>query len=82
VRWLCLLVVPRSFLDGGSIAKVQAVLPLRGLLMSQARALLADDNPAILEKVASRLASEFDDVVVLDISIPVWDGIKAAARLT
>jgi CheY-like chemotaxis protein len=50
--------------------------------MSQARALLADDNPAILEKVASRLASEFDDVVVLDISIPVWDGIKAAARLT
>jgi PleD family two-component response regulator len=102
VRWLCLLVVPRSFLDGGSIAKVQAVLPLRGLLMSQARALLADDNPAILEKVASTLASKFDvvaavhngqeawdaaaqldpDVVVLDISIPVWDGIKAAARLT
>ena len=102
MRWLCHLVVPRSFLDGGSIAKVQAVLPLRGLLMSQARALLADDNPAILEKVASRLASKFDvvaavhngqeawdaaaqldpDVVVLDISIPVWDGIKAAARLT
>ncbi len=70
--------------------------------MSQARALLADDNPAILEKAASTLASEFDvvaavhngqeawdaaaqldpDVVVLDISIPVWDGIKAAARLT
>jgi hypothetical protein len=30
--------------------KVQAVLPLRGLLMSKARLLLADDNPAILEK--------------------------------
>ena len=28
-------------------------------------------------------AAQLDpDVVVLDISIPVWDGIKAAARLT
>ena len=70
--------------------------------MSKARVLLADDNPAILEKAASTLASEFDvvaavhngqealdaaaqldpDVVVLDISMPVLDGIKAAARLT
>ena len=69
--------------------------------MSKARVLLADDNPAILEKAASTLASEFDvvgavhngqealdaaaqldpDVVVLDISMPVMDGIKAASRL-
>jgi len=89
------------FLDGGSIAKVQTVLQLRGILMSKARVLLADDNPAMLEKAASTLASEFDvvaavhngqealdaaaqldpDVVVLDISMPVLDGIKAAARL-
>ena len=75
---------------------------LRGIRMSKARVLLADDNPAILEKAASTLASEFDvvaavhngqealdaatqldpDVVVLDISMPVLDGIKAAARLT
>jgi DNA-binding NarL/FixJ family response regulator len=69
--------------------------------MSKARVLLADDNPAMLEKAASTLASEFDvvaavhngqealdaatqldpDVVVLDISMPVLDGIKAASRL-
>jgi CheY-like chemotaxis protein len=68
--------------------------------MSKARLLVADDNPAILEKAASTLASEFDVVaavhnrqdaldavaqlnpeVVLDISMPVLDGIKAAARL-
>ena len=96
-----LLIVPRGFLDGESIASVQAVLQLRGILMSKARVLLADDNPAILEKAASTLASEFDvvaavhngqealdaaaqldpDVVVLDISMPVLDGIKAASRL-
>ena len=98
----CYFIVPRHFLDGESIARVKAVLQLRGLLMSKARVLLADDNPAILEKAASTLASEFDvvaavhngqealdaaaqldpDVVVLDISMPVLDGIKAAARLT
>ena len=69
--------------------------------MSKARVLLADDNPAILEKVVSTLATDFDvvaavhngqealdaaalldpDVVVLDISMPVLDGIKAATRL-
>jgi CheY-like chemotaxis protein len=69
--------------------------------MSKARVLLADDNPAILDKAAATLASEFDvvaavhngqealdaaaqlepDVVVLDISMPVLDGIKAASRL-
>ena len=69
--------------------------------MSKARVLLADDNPAMLEKVASTLASDFDvvgavhngqealdaaaqldpDVIVLDISMPVLDGIKAATRL-
>jgi len=96
-----LLIVPRGFLDGESIASVQAVLQLRGILMSKARVLLADDNPAMLEKAASTLASEFDvvaavhngqeavdaatqldpDVVVLDISMPVLDGIKAASRL-
>jgi hypothetical protein len=52
--WSCLEVFR---MEGQLLTKVQAVLPLRGLLMSQARALLADDNPAIREKVASRLAS-------------------------
>jgi CheY-like chemotaxis protein len=69
--------------------------------MSKARVLLADDNQAMLEIVASMLASDFDvvaavhngqealeaaaqldpDVIVLDISMPVLDGIEAAARL-
>jgi CheY-like chemotaxis protein len=102
--WLagfCYFIAHRDFLDGRSIAKVQPVLQLRGLFMSKSRVLLADDNPAMLEKAASTLASEFDvvaavhngqealeaaaqldpDVVVLDISMPVLDGIKAAWRL-
>lgn len=69
--------------------------------MPKARVLLADDNVAMLEEIASTLASEFDvvgavhngqealdaaarldpDVIVLDISMPVLDGIRAAARL-
>jgi DNA-binding NarL/FixJ family response regulator len=69
--------------------------------MSKARVLLADDNQAMLDEVASTLASDFDvvgavhngqealdaadqldpDVIVLDIAMPVLDGIKAAARL-
>jgi CheY-like chemotaxis protein len=69
--------------------------------MSKARVLLADDNPAMLEQVASTLASDFDvvatvhnglealdavaqldpDVIVLDIAMPVLDGLKAATRL-
>jgi DNA-binding NarL/FixJ family response regulator len=84
------------------LLEFQAAFPIeRGLCMSKARVLLADDNPAMLEKVASTLASDFDvvgavhngqealdaaaqldpDVIVLDISMPVLDGIKAAARL-
>jgi DNA-binding NarL/FixJ family response regulator len=69
--------------------------------MSKARVLLADDNQAMLEEVASTLATDFEvvgavhngqealdaaaqldpDVIVLDISMPVLDGIKAAVRL-
>ena len=69
--------------------------------MSKARVLVADDNQAMLEIVASTLAPDFDivaavhngeealdaaaqldpDVIVLDISMPVLDGIKAASRL-
>ena len=69
--------------------------------MSKARVLLADDNQAMLEIVASTLAPDFDvvaavhngqealdaaahvdpDVFVLDISMPVLDGITAASRL-
>jgi DNA-binding NarL/FixJ family response regulator len=69
--------------------------------MAKARVLLADDNQAMLDAVASTLASDFEvvgavhngqealdaaarldpDVIVLDISMPVLDGITAAVCL-
>jgi PleD family two-component response regulator len=55
------------------MAKVQAVLPLRGFRMSQSRVLLADDNPAILEKAASTLASEFFVVAAVHNGQEAWD---------
>jgi DNA-binding NarL/FixJ family response regulator len=70
--------------------------------MSKAKptALLADDHPAILEKVSRLLSSDFDvvgvvkdgaaaveavmrlkpDVVVMDISMPILNGIQAMRR--
>ena len=40
--------------------------------MSKARVLLADDNPAILEKAASTLASEFDVVALYTMARRYW----------
>lgn len=66
------------------------------------RVLLADDHPAVLEKVAELLQSTCEvvgrvvdgrslleaaarqqpDVIILDISMPVMNGIEAAGHLT
>jgi DNA-binding NarL/FixJ family response regulator len=69
--------------------------------MTKIRVLLADDHPAMVEKVRSVLGEEFEivgavadgnqavdavlvldpDVLVIDISMPVLDGLQATARL-
>ena len=69
--------------------------------MRRARVLLADDHPAMLDRVASLLERDFEivgktgdgnsavvearqlepDVVVLDITMPVLNGIEAAREL-
>ena len=69
--------------------------------MRRARVLLADDHPAMLDRVAALLARDFEivaktgdgssavtrarqlepDVVILDIAMPILNGIQAARGL-
>jgi DNA-binding NarL/FixJ family response regulator len=69
--------------------------------MSKIRVLLADDHPAVLERVCEILGEDFEvvgkvnngrdavvdaerldpDVLVIDISMPILNGLQAAQRL-
>jgi DNA-binding NarL/FixJ family response regulator len=70
--------------------------------MARYRVLVADDHPAVLERISRILSRDYDvvaavgdglaavdaaaalqpDLVVLDISMPVMNGLDAAARLS